>query len=101
MWRYNLLVVRGGSPKDEFEGNMVLQVGLTPVAGAAPGTRGMTLTLPDDQPETRSALGLKFKYYQRVEGRFRVPPGMRVVSVTARAYENGQGTARATRTLQL
>ena len=25
MWRYSLLIVRGGSPKDEFVGNVVLQ----------------------------------------------------------------------------
>jgi hypothetical protein len=61
----------------------------------------MVLTLPDDQSETKPALALKFKYYQRVEGRFRVPDGMRVTNVTARAFEAGQGTARASRTLQL
>jgi hypothetical protein len=101
MWHYNLLVVRGGSPKDEFEGTVVLQVGLAPAAGAATGTRAMTLTLPEDQPDTRAALGLRFKYYQRLEGRFRVPAGMRVTSVSARAFESGQGSPRATRTLQL
>lgn len=101
MWRYNLLVVRGGSPKDEFDGNVVLQATLAPVAGAPAGTQAKVLTLPEDQPEAKPALTLKFKYYQRVEGRFRVPPGMRVTSVTARAFESGQGTARATRTLQL
>jgi hypothetical protein len=62
---------------------------------------GVILTLPDDQPEAKSALSLKFKYYQRVEGRFRVPAGMRVTAVTARAFESGQQSARATRTLQL
>ena len=101
MWHYNLLVVRGGSPKDELDGSVVLQATLAPAPGAPAGTQGKVLTLPEDQPESKSALTLKFKYYQRVEGRFRVPPGMRVVSVTARAYENGQGTARATRTLQI
>ena len=101
MWHYKLLVVRGGSPKDEFEGSIVLQVTLAPVQGAPAGTRGMVLTLPDDQPESKPALTLKFKYYQRVEGRFRVPPGLRVTAVTARALEAGQGNARATRTLQL
>jgi hypothetical protein len=101
MWHYNLLVVRGGSPKDEFEGNVVLQVTLVPAAGAPTGTRGMVLTLPDDQLETKSALNLKFKYYQRVEGRFRVPPELRVAAVTARAFETGQGSPRASRTLQL
>jgi hypothetical protein len=101
MWHYNLLVVRGGSPKDEFEGSIVLQVTLAPGPGAPAAARGLILTLPEDQPETKPALALKFKYYQRVEGRFRVPPGMRVTAVTARAFESGQGSARATRTLQL
>ena len=101
MWRYNLLVVRGGSPKDEFEGNIILQATLAPAPGAPAGTHGMVLTLPDDQPEAKPALTLKFKYYQRVEGRFRVPAGLRVTTITARAFESGQNSARATRTLQL
>ncbi len=101
MWHYNVLVVRGGNPKDEFEGNVVLQATLAPLPGAPAGTHGGILTLPDDQPEAKPALSLKFKYYQRVEGRFRVPPGMRVTAVTARAFEAGQGSPRATRTLQL
>ena len=101
MWHYSLLVVRGGSPKDEFEGSIVLQVTLTPAPGAPAAARGMILTLPEDQPDSKPALALKFKYYQRVEGRFRVPPGMRVTAVTVRAFESGQGSARATRTLQL
>ena len=101
MWRYSLLVVRGGSPKDEFEGGIVLQVTLAPAPGSPAGTHGIVLTLPEDQPEAKSALSLKFKYYQRVEGRFRVPAGMRVTAVTARAFESGQTSARATRTLQL
>ena len=101
MWHYNLLVVRGGSPKDEFEGSVVLQATLAPAPGAPAAARGMILTLPDDQPESKPALALKFKYYQRVEGRFHVPPGMRVTAITARAFETGQGSARATRTLQL
>ena len=101
MWHYKLLVVRGGSPKDEFEGSIVLQATLAPAPGAPATARGMILTLPDDQPESKPALALKFKYYQRVEGRFHVPPGMRVTAITARAFESGQGSARATQTLQL
>ncbi len=101
MWHYSLLVVRGGSPKDEFQGSVVLQATLAPIPGAPAPAHGTILTLPDDQPEAKSALNLKFKYYQRVEGRFRVPSGMRVTAVTARAFESGQQSARATRTLQL
>jgi hypothetical protein len=100
MWRYSVLVVRGGNPKDEFSGNVLLQASLAPVAegGTTPKT---ILLLPDDDPGTASTLTLKFKYYQRVEGRFRVPAGARVTGVTVRAYESGQGSPRATRTLTM
>ncbi len=57
------------------------------------------MTLPDDQPESAATLNLKFKYYQRVEGTIRVPPGAQVRSVTVRAFETGQATPRATQTL--
>jgi len=99
MYRYSLLVVRGGSPKDDFEGTVVLQATLAPAEGAQAIAK--VIQLPDDEPALAPALTLKFKYYQRVEGRFRVPAGARVTAVAARAYEAGQGNPRATRTLSL
>jgi hypothetical protein len=100
MWRYSLLIVRGGSPKDDFVGSVVLRATL---AGEPAGPEGAlkVIQLPEDVPEAIPALKLKFKYYQRVEGRFRVPPGTRVVEVAVRAYESGQSMPRATRTLSL
>ena len=98
-WRYSVLIVRGGSPKDEFVGNVVIRAtlaGRPPAESAAP-----VVQIPDDDPETRPALRLKFKYYQRVEGRLRVPEGSRVTSVAVRAYESGQSVPQATRTLSL
>ena len=71
-WHFSLLLVRGGSPTDEFEGNLKV---------------------------TAQALRLKFKYYQRVEGSFQVPEGGSVRSLVARAFENGQTSPRATRNL--
>jgi len=99
MWRYSLLIVRGGSPKDEFVGNVTLQA----TVAAEPGTQAPAhmIQLPEDDLAAASALVLKFKYYQRVEGRFRVPAGRRVTAVGVRAYEAGQGSPRATRTLTL
>lgn len=97
MWRYSVLVVRGGNPNDEFSGNVVLQATLA--AGAWAGAVPKIILLPDDDPATASTLTLKFKYYQRVEGRFRVPAGARVTGVSARAYEAGQSAPRAARTL--
>ena len=99
MLRYSVLIVRGGNPKDEFVGNVVIRATLTgmpPAESAAP-----TIQIPDDDPEARPALRLKFKYYQRVEGRIRIPQGSRVTAVAVRAYESGQASPRATRTLSL
>jgi hypothetical protein len=97
-YRYSLLVVRGGRPKDDFEGHMTLQVTLQP-DGAGPRTA--IFSLPDEQPPTAPALKLKFKYYQRLEGSFDVPAGAVVKAVVARAFETGQATPRATRSLQM
>ena len=99
-WRYSLIVVRGGNPRDDFVGKVVLRVTLE---GGSPDldAAAHTIELPTDRPETGSALNLKFKYYQRVEGQFRVPSGARVVTLAVRAYEFGQAAPRATRTLRL
>jgi hypothetical protein len=100
-WRYSVLVVRGGSPKDEFLGNVVLRATLVAGPGTADPAGQKILQIPEDDPDSGPALSLKFKYYQRVEGRFRVPHGSRLVAVAVRAYETGQSMPRATRSLSL
>ena len=100
-WHYSVLVVRGGTPRDEFEGTVVLQLTVLPRPNDGVQAKPTLMTLPDDQPELASALKLKFKYYQRLEGTVRVSPGAQVRSVTARAFEAGQANARATRTLAI
>jgi hypothetical protein len=94
-YRFSMLVVRGGNPSDEFSGELSITVNV------AAGGHNATLTLPDDQPDTAAALKLKFKYYQRVEGSFRVPPGGQLRGLQARVLEPGQATPRATRSLNL
>jgi hypothetical protein len=98
-WRYSLLLVRGGGPKDDFEGHLTLQVTLSPAPGGGSAMRPVILTLPDEQPAIAAALKLKFKYYQRLEGTFTVPKGAQVRAVTARAFEGGQTAPKATRNL--
>lgn len=95
VYRFSMLVVRGGNPSDEFSGKLSLLVNVT-----ADG-HGLTLTLPDDQPDTAAALALKFKYYQRVEGTFRIPEGAELRSLQAKVMEAGQSTPKATRSLNL
>ena len=100
-WHYSVLVVRGGTPRDDFDGHLQLAAVLSPpVDGSLPGYPS-TLSLPQDQPGSAGALKLRFKYYQRIEGVLQVPKGAQVRSLTVRAYENGTTTPRATRTLAL
>jgi uncharacterized protein DUF6776 len=95
VYRFSMLVVRGGNPSDEFSGQLTL------LANLVAGGHTSTLTLPDDQPDTAAALKLKFKYYQRIEGTFQVPPGAQLKSLQARVVEPGQATPKATRSLNL
>jgi hypothetical protein len=98
-WHYSVLLVRGGNPKDEFDGNVTLQVTLQFAGAGGPTARPTILTLPDDDPATAGTLKLKFKYYQRLEGTIATPRGGIVRAVTARAFETGQSSPRATRSL--
>ena len=97
-YRYSLLVVRGGKPKEDFVGHLTLQVALQ---GEGVAARPATLVLPDEQPGSAPAMKLNFKYYQRIEGTFEVPPGTVVRTVTVRAFESGQSSPRASRNLVL
>ncbi len=47
IYRFSMLVVRGGNPSDEFSGQLTL------LASVAANGHSSTLTLPDDQPDTR------------------------------------------------
>jgi hypothetical protein len=99
VWRYSLLIVRGGNPRDEFAGRVELLATLQPIDRLE--SPPQVLTLPDDQPETAASLKLAFRYYQRIEGTFHTPSGTRVTALEARAFEYGNGTPRAQRGLQV
>jgi hypothetical protein len=94
-YRYSLLVVRGGNASDEFAGRLTLQAGIVTAGHAS------TIVLPDDQPQSASALSLKFKYYQRVEGNIRVPAGSQLKTLQAKVVETGQSSSKVTRSLNL
>jgi len=99
-WRYRILLVRGGSPKEELTGSLTMQITFQPSpTQTGPGAPAAVLTLPDDQPGSAAALTLKFKYYQRLEGTIAVPAGAAIQSVSVRAFESGQTAPRATRSL--
>ena len=97
-WRYSMLIVRGGNPDDDFTGSLALLATLGSTQGES---SPRVLALPQDDPRSAAALKLKFKYYQRVEGRIHVPPGSRITALTVRAFQAGQPSPRAVRTLSV
>jgi hypothetical protein len=95
-YRYRLLVVMGGARRDrQFQGSLQLVLNVQ-----ANGHSGMILLPEPTQPES-SAFKLNFKYFQRVEGTFRVPEQTRLRAVQVRILENGSSQARATQSLDL
>ncbi len=99
--RYSVLVVRGGSARIDFDGHLTLEAELAPTDNGGSQGKSLSVSLPGEDLQAALPLKLKFKYYQRVEGTLRIPPGYVVRTLTARAYESGSALPRATRTLML
>jgi hypothetical protein len=91
-FRYRLLL-QGGRSDKPFQGNLQLLVTLQQDGKDA------IITLPEEREA--QAYRISFKYFQRVEGTFRVAPGARVKMVQARIFESGSAQARATQSFNL
>jgi hypothetical protein len=92
-FRYRLLLLQGGRRDKPFEGNLQLLVTLRQDGKDA------IITLPEEG--AAQAYKISFKYFQRVEGTFRVAPGARVSMVQVRIFEAGSTQARATQSFNL
>jgi hypothetical protein len=93
-YRYQLLVVQARTRGKEFQGRLQLVVDLLKDG------EQQVLTLPT-QGEQPGEFGLSFKFYQRVEGAFRVPESARVTRVQVRVLENGVEQPRSSQTVVL
>lgn len=91
-FRYQLLVVQARTRGKEFQGKLQLVVDL----------------LKDGQPQVvvlprtgdkAEPFALTFKFYQRVEGVFKVPPDAQVKRVQVRVLEEGVEAPRSTQTV--
>jgi hypothetical protein len=93
-YRYQFLVLRGGQRERDFQGRVELVVNLLNDG------RKSILTVPGgiggNQP-----LRLNFKYYQRVEGKFRVPAKAIVNAVQVKIFDNEAAQPRFTQAVTL
>lgn len=90
-YRYRLLLLTPSTRRErEFQGRLELLVNLTE------GGRSAIMSFPEPADAGAAAFKLGFKYFQRVEGTFRVSPKAKVESVQVRVYEAGSAQPRAT-----
>jgi hypothetical protein len=92
-FRYRLLLLQGGRRDKPFQGNLQLLVTLQQDGKSA------IITLPEEG--AAQAYRISFKYFQRVEGTFRVAPSARVKMVQVRIFEAGSAEVRATQNVNL
>jgi hypothetical protein len=89
-FRYRMLLTQGGQRKQDFKGR--LQV----VARALQGGAMSTFTFPEGADD---AGALDFRFYQKVEGHFRLPEDAILRSVEVRVLAAPGGQVKLSRTL--
>jgi hypothetical protein len=90
-YRYRMLLTQGGQRKQDFKGR--LQV----VARAQQGSTMTTFTFPDEPDQASGTV--EFRFYQKLEGRFRLPEDAQLKSVEIRVLAAPGGQVKLSRTL--
>ncbi len=90
-YRYRMLVLAGAAREDrEFNGSVQL------VLNTQREERNTVITLPENRGASDPSFRLRFKRMHRVEGSFRIDPGVKIRSVQIRVLEQGSNQPRAT-----
>jgi hypothetical protein len=93
-YRYRMLLTQGGQRKQDFVGRVQI------LARVSQGAANATLTFPDPAlPETTGSF--EFRFYHKVEGRFRVPEGAALKSVDVRVLAVPGGQVKLSRTINI
>jgi hypothetical protein len=77
-YRYRLLVTQGGQRKQDFKGKVQV------IAKVQIDGQMSTLSFPGDSELRTTASVVEFRYYQKVDGRFRIPSGAQLKNVQVR-----------------
>ncbi len=77
-YRYRLLLTQGGQRKQDFKGKVQV------IVRAQAGAQQTTLSFPPDTELRTTGGSLEFRYYQKIDGRFRIPEGSQLKSVQVR-----------------
>jgi hypothetical protein len=92
-YRYRLLLVQTGQRVKEFQGTLQFVLNLEQ------GERKYVLTLPREGERNAGDYQISFKFFQRVEGTFKVAPEAVVKSLQIRVFENGSVAPKLSQTV--
>ena len=77
-YRYRLLLTQGGQRKQDFKGKVQV------IVRVQAGPQQTTLSFPPDAELRLPGGELEFRYYQKADGRFKIPEGSQLKSVQLR-----------------
>jgi hypothetical protein len=94
-YRYRLLLVQTGQRVKEFHGSLQFVLNLEQ------SDRKLVVTLPAEGEKNVKDYQVNFKFFHRVEGTFRVPPGATVKNLQLRVFENGSVAPKLSQTVSV
>jgi hypothetical protein len=92
-YRYRLLLTQTGKRSNDFQGYLQFSVNLQH------NNKKVVMTLPAEDDKESKGFKVNFRFYQRVEGAFRVDPGAVVKSMQVQVFENGSSDPKLTQTV--
>lgn len=94
-YRYRLLLVQNGERVKEFQGTLQF------VLNVEQGDRKFVITLPPEGEKNVKDYQVHFKFFQRIEGTFKVAPEAVVKSLQIRVFENGSVAPKLSQTVSV
>ncbi len=91
-YRYRLLLTQTGKRSKDFQGRLQFSVDVQQ------DNKKVVMTLPAEDDKENNGFKLNFRFYQRIEGAFRVAPNAVVKSMQVRVFENGSSEPKLTQT---
>ena len=92
-YRYRMLLTQGGQRRADFKGRVQL------VVRALKNGEILNLSYPEDNKNPANSGEVDFKYYQKVEGRFKLPESAQLKSVQVRVLGQQGNEVRATKAI--
>jgi hypothetical protein len=96
-FRYRLLLTQGGQRRQDFKGKIQV-IARVQLAGSTTQT---VLSFPEEADLKGPAGGIEFRFYQKIDGRFRIPEGAQLKNVQVRVLSTPGYEVRAQRSLNL